>query len=148
LFSGGCDGRRMTFRRRVWMRLAVSSAVLAVALGCGGRAITLSGSRNPMADADAKEADAVADAWSGGSDAALTGSSGDASQIEMSAASNGAPEAGTVLCGYHTGPIALGTDAGGPALECSPGWECLPLNGAWACCNNGGMPTSICETPF
>jgi hypothetical protein len=39
-----------------------------------------------------------------------------------------------VLCGYHTGPLAPGQDAGGPVMRCNPGWICMMLNAGWACC--------------
>ena len=29
---------------------------------------------------------------------------------------------GSLVCGYHTGPLAPGADAGGPSVVCSAGW--------------------------
>ena len=55
------------------------------------------------------------------------------------------PTAGSV-CEYDSGPQESGTDAGGAAVRCNPGWECLPLNGHWACCTvpgSGGLSTCL-----
>ena len=55
----------------------------------------------------------------------------------------------SVLCGYHSGPLLPGADAGGPALQCAPGWLCVALNGAWACCTvEGTGGVSVCNDPF
>lgn len=53
---------------------------------------------------------------------------------------------GGVLCGYYTGPIAQGSDAGGPAIPCYAGWACVNLNGGWACCTPGRA--SLCNLPL
>jgi hypothetical protein len=58
---------------------------------------------------------------------------------------------GSLVCGYHTGPLAPGADAGGPSVVCSAGWMCTNLNGGWACCtivSSAGGGLSNCILPF
>jgi hypothetical protein len=53
-----------------------------------------------------------------------------------------------VLCGYHTGPVRPGQDAGGPAMRCTPSFVCVNLDKGWACCSvEGGGGVSLC-LPF
>jgi hypothetical protein len=58
---------------------------------------------------------------------------------------------GSLVCGYHTGPLPPGADAGGPSVVCSAGWMCTNLNGGWACCtivSSAGGGLSNCVLPF
>jgi hypothetical protein len=58
---------------------------------------------------------------------------------------------GTLVCGYHTGPLPAGADAGGPYVVCNAGWMCTNLNGGWACCtivSAAGGGISNCMLPF
>jgi hypothetical protein len=48
------------------------------------------------------------------------------------------------FCGYDSGPSDASPNAGRAATQCNPGWECVPLNGHWACCtipSAGGLST-------
>lgn len=124
---------------------------------CGGSL------NNPGATADAGDRDAgdrevgvfieasVADVTcSFGSDCAESADGGgDRDAIDAQRVGEGGASE-PVLCSYRKGPLDAGTDAaGGPALLCMPGWLCVPLSGAWACCTaQGSGGTSICDQPF
>lgn len=76
---------------------------------------------------------------------ALTGAEGPGTVAGQDAAS----VSNAAICGYYSGPLEAGVDAGGPAIQCNPGWECLPLNGRWACCTVPGVGgLSSCIQPF
>jgi hypothetical protein len=134
-------------------------AIWAAAGSCGGAVDTSEGPRDGAYDAPVP-ADRANDAAgqieetlvdhppclesSCGADA-LTGSDGPGTVAgpDATMVSNAA------LCGYYAGPLEAGADAGGPAIQCSPGWECLPLNGRWACCTvPGAGGLSSCIQPF
>jgi hypothetical protein len=134
-------------------------AVWAAAASCGGVVDTSQAPRDGAFDAP-EPADQASDAGgqieetlvghppclesSCGADV-LTGSDGPGTVAGQDATS--VPTAG--LCGYYAGPLEAGVDAGGPAIQCSPGWECLALNGRWACCTvPGAGGLSSCIQPF
>jgi hypothetical protein len=95
-------------------------------------------------DAGTREAACVADP-SCAVEGALDSSNHD---IEADVGSETAPVS-SVLCGYRTGPIEAGADAGEPAIACMAGWLCVPLGGHWACCTvEGAGGASVCDQPF
>jgi hypothetical protein len=60
----------------------------------------------------------------------------------------GAVPAGSVMCDLSRGPFDAGLDAAGPWRWCTPPENCVPFNGAWACCtvpSSGG--TGACVAP-
>lgn len=58
---------------------------------------------------------------------------------------------GSFMCGLNMGPFDAGADAQGPWRWCTPPENCVPFNGAWACCilPEGGVTAgpSECAVP-
>jgi hypothetical protein len=144
---------RIAHRKASRWRACVLSSVLASGASCGGmlKGAEESGdagtnSPHPLSSEGSSEEglDGSSPLSSeGSSEEGLDGSSpllnaSDASE-KPEEAGDGAPDINTgVLCGYHTGPLAPGQDAGGSVMRCDPGWVCLMLNAAWACCTPQG----------
>ncbi len=52
---------------------------------------------------------------------------------------------GSVLCSYYEGVLDADIGDAGPSRWCSPRQSCLPNNGGWECCDNGGI--ALCTPP-
>jgi hypothetical protein len=166
--AGGCAfGRGETARRAARWTVGVLCASLAGVVTCGGFAASV-GAGQPAVDGGSRlnEASSFGQSCSVDSDCLVDARNGPEGhegggaannlEMEQDAGANAeagrdamVPTDGSVLCGYYTGPLARGSDAGGPAIQCDPGWVCVTLNGAWACCTvEGSGGVSTCQQPF
>lgn len=150
----GCHDDRVGMERlwMFWSAFVLGSAAAHV-IACGGSTASEAGSETRTDGASRvnetstyDQLCSVGSGCVGDAEDATNGSDRHDAEAENDAAIS---SDGSLLCGYHEGPVAPGADAVGPAIQCTAGWACVTLNGAWACCTlEGPGGASMCIQPF
>lgn len=123
----------------------VFAGTMAALVACGG-----STAQEPADDAggdtngvnDSSEEDELCSVGSGCIEGGFPAS--EDSDARVSRDATGGSHAG-MLCGYQTGPIMPGQDAGGRIVNCPANWLCVNVDKGWACCTiEGTGGVSLC----